>query len=450
MRERCWRAVVHRLFPPIMMGCVFLTVGCGGGQYAEVTPEEIPQLEEQLAQDPDNGDLILRYAAALYAAGQCDTARTTAVAGMRLQPRSAVGPLVTGQCLELDGEYDQAIAVYRDYLARYPDHAGAPAVGAREMLAVRHRATARARNALAREAALTEQPADPQTLAVLPIDIAGDSSYQPLSRGLAEMMTADLALLGRFRMVERLEVSALIDEMQLADAGQVDRATAARMGHLLQAGQMVQGLAAIPPKGDVRLEATVVRLDGQVLAPQVATGSFRRLLQLEKEIVVGIADELGYTLSEAERRAILENGTQNLVAFLAYSDGLLAEDLGDYPAAAGYYAAAVRADPGFSGARDRHAASAAAPAVQQASAGEVTQVAGTTVTSPELVPLPLADAMASTMGDIAATQAEQNQAGSDTQQTVQQATTTTAALPPPTITHIGRSIGTIRVIIPLP
>ena len=450
MHKRCWRVVTYRLFPPIMIGCVLLTVGCGGGQYAEVTPEEIPQLEEQLAQDPDNGDLILRYAAALYAAGQCDTARTTAVAGMRLQPHSAVGPLVTGQCLELDGDYDRAIAVYRDYLARYPNHAGAPAVRARETLAVRERATSRARDALAREAALTEQPADPQTLAVLPIDIAGDSSYQPLSRGLAEMMTADLALLGRFRMVERLEVSALIDEMELADAGQVDRATAARMGHLLQAGQMVQGLAAIPPKGDVRLEATVVRLDGQVLAPQVATGGFRDLLQLEKEIVVGIADELGYTLSEAERREILENGTQNLAAFLAYSSGLLEEDLGNYAAAAGYYAAAVRADPSFGEARNRHEASAATPAVQQATAGDVTQVAGTTVTSPELVPLPLADAMASTMGDIAATQAEQNQAGSNTQQTVQQATTTTAALPPPTITHIGRSIGTIRIIIPLP
>jgi len=450
MHERTARTVVHRFLPPLLVGCVILTVGCGGGQYAEVTPEEIPQLEEQLAQDPDNGDLILRYAAALYAAGQCDTARTTAVAGMRRQPQNAIGPLVTGQCLELDGEYDQAIAVYRDYLMRYPDHAGAPAVRARETLAVRERATSRARSALAREAALTEQPADPQTLAVLPIDIAGDSSYQPLSRGLAEMMTADLALLQRFRMVERLEVDALIDEMALADAGPVDQATAARVGHLLQAGQMVQGLAAIPPRGDVRLEATVVRLDGQVLAPQVATGGFRDLLQLEKEIVVGIANELGYTLSEAERREILENGTQNLAAFLAYSDGLLAEDLGDYAGAAGYYAAAVRADPSFSGARDRHAASSATPAVQQASAGEVTQVAGTTVTSPELVSLPLADAMASTMGDIAATQAEQNQAGSDTQQTVQQATTTTAALPPPTVTQIGRSIGTIRIIITLP
>jgi tetratricopeptide (TPR) repeat protein len=450
MRQRSSRKVVNRFLAPIVVACVLITAGCGGGQYAEVTPEEIPQLEEQLAQDPDNGDLILRYAAALYAAGQCDTARTAAVAGMRLQPQSAIGPLVTGQCLELDGEYDQAIAVYREFLARYPDRPGAPAVRAREMFAVRERATVRARNALAREAALTEQPADLQTLAVLPIDIAGDSSYQPLSRGLAEMMTADLALLERFRMVERLEVSALIDEMQLADAGQVDRATAARMGPLLQAGQMVQGLAAIPPQGDVRLEATVVRLDGQVLAPQVATGSFRDLIQLEKEIVAGIADELGYTLSESERRALLENGTQNLAAFLAYSNGLLAEDLGNYAAAAGYFAAAVRADPGFSGARDRHAASAAAPAVQQASAGEVTQVAGTTVTSPEFVPLPLADAMASTMGDIAATQAEQNQAGSNTQQTVQQATTTTAALPPPTITQLGQSIGTIRVIIPLP
>ena len=450
MRRRFKRNSTHRFLLPIVAGFALVTAGCGGGQYAEVSPEEIPQLEERLAQDPDNGDLILRYAAALFAAQQCDTARTAAVAGMRLQPRNAVGPLVTGQCLELDGEYDQAIAVYREYLDRFPDHAGAPAVRARETFAVRTRATERARSALQQETVLAQQPADPQTLAVLPIEIAGDSSYQPLSRGLAEMMTADLALLQRFRMVERLQVNALLGEMELAEAGQVDQATAARVGHLLQAGQMVQGLAAIPPDGEVRLEATVVRLDGQVTSPQVATGSFRRLLDMEKEIVIGIADELGYSLSEAERRAILENGTQNLAAFLAYSQGLAAEDLGDYSGAAAYYAAAVRSDPSFNSARNRHQASAAAPTVQQASPGQVTQVATTTVTAPELVPAAMGDVMISTVWDIAATQAEQNMAGTNTQQTVGQSTNTTNAQPPPTVTQVGSSIGTIRIIIPIP
>ena len=126
MRKRFSRAVTDRLLPPLVAGCVLLAAGCGGGQYAEVTPEEIPQLEGQLAQDPDNGDLILRYAAALYAAGRYDTAQATAAAGMTLRPQSAIGPLVAGQCLERAGEYDQAISVYREFLARYPERPGAP------------------------------------------------------------------------------------------------------------------------------------------------------------------------------------------------------------------------------------------------------------------------------------------------------------------------------------
>ena len=54
---------------------------------------------------------------------------------------------------------------------------------------------------------------------------------------------------------------------------------------------------------------------------------------------------LGYQLSEAERRSILANGTQNLAAFMAFSQGLVAEDAGDYSRAAAYYGQAVRSDP---------------------------------------------------------------------------------------------------------
>jgi tetratricopeptide (TPR) repeat protein len=447
-----------RLVLSVVVGAALATSACAGKQTARVSPEEIPQLEQQLAQDPSDGETLLRYAAALFAAQQYDSARTIARRGTAIRPEDALGPLVLGQTFERQGNYDQAITVYADYLAAFPEHDGAPAVRARDLFARRARANEQARVALEREDELAQRPGDPQTIAVLPLDVAGDSSYQPLSRGLAEMFTADLALLQRFRMVERLEVGALLDEMRLAEAGRVDAATAARMGHLLRAGRMVQGLAAIPPDADVRLEASVVRPDGQsvvrpdgqVTSPQAATGQLRDLMQMEKQVVIGIAGQLGYVLSEAERQMILENGTQSLVAFLAYSRGLAAEDLGDFPTAALHYADAVRADPNFTAARNNYQRSVAAEDVEGASAEQVAVLSGTSVADPTQLLTPLTEVMASTLGDIASTQAERNQAASR-QQTTQQATTTSNASPPPTLVQAAPGArGTVRVIFRLP
>jgi hypothetical protein len=243
------------------------------------------------------------------------------------------------------------------------------------------------------------------------LTISGDSMYAPLGRGLADMLISDLALLQRFRMVERLQIGALLQEMQLGQTGRVDAATAARVGRLTRAGRMVQGLANIPDEGDVRLEASVVQANGQVTESESATGRVRDLLRLEKELVVGISLRLGYQLSQAERQLILENGTDNLTAFLSYSRGLLAEDLGDFSTAALHFSSAVQADPGFDLARSQYEAAAAAPAVEGASANQVTTVSHTTVTEPVLGPVdPVLSAVATVVVDIAATQGEQNTA----------------------------------------
>src|SRR2546422_6598843 len=54
----------------------------------------------------------------------------------------------------------------------------------------------------------------PATLAVLPLVIAGDSSFQPLSRGLAELLTTDLALIRTLRLLERLRSEEHTSELQ--------------------------------------------------------------------------------------------------------------------------------------------------------------------------------------------------------------------------------------------
>jgi hypothetical protein len=266
-------------------------------------------------------------------------------------------------------------------------------------------------------------------------------------------------------MVERLQVGALLDEMELGQTGRVDPTTAARVGRLLQAGRMVQGLAAIPGEEQTRLEATVVLSDGEVTAPTVESGEFKELLEMEKRLVVGIAEQLGYQLSQAELDLILENGTQNLAAFLAYSRGLVAEDMGDYSAAALHFREAVQADPGFQQAQDRYQATVAVPAVEQAAAGEITIVA-TEAPPPPVVPVtPIA--VISTVNDIAAIQSEVTlgQGGIVVEEPgatggtgistpiAPTGTGTNASQPPPTPTIAGTPVtgtGTIRIFFRLP
>ena len=450
------RLAKRPLFPSgLVVLCAGLAIGCGMGRVSEVSPEEIPVLERRVAETPGDGALMLRYAAALFSGERCDSAMVVARGGMTRRPKDALGPLIVGQCLEQDGDFDQAIDVYRRYLSAHPGERGATAVSSREMFAVRGRATAQAREALARESEQAQVATDPQIVAVLPLQIVGDSQYQPLSRGLAQILTSDLGLLQRFRMVERLQLGALLDEMRLGQSGNVDQASVSRVGQLLRAGRMVQGTAAIPDDADTRLEASVVMANGEVTGPTSRSGRLRDLMDLEKEVVVGIATQLGYTLSAAERQMILENGTRNLAAFLAYSRGLLAEDMGDYSAAAMHFSDAVGADPNFQAAHDGFQANDVAPEIQDAAPAEVTVTAAAVTTDPTtMLGAGAVDAVvaaiSSTQMDIAATQSEQVAQMSDQTQTTTRATGSTIAVNNPTEVIVQTTTGIIRIVFRLP
>jgi hypothetical protein len=223
---------------------------------------------------------------------------------------------------------------------------------------------------------------------------------------------------------------------------------------------MVQGLATIPPDENVTLEASVVLANGQASPSDGVAGRLRDLLRLEKELVVAIAAQLGYQVSPAERERILENGTQNLIAFLAYSNGLIAEDLGDYPTAARHFSQAIQSDPGFTQARQQYETATLAPTVQAAAASDVTTVSAAVVTQPDAPPVPdvVRSAVNATVGDVAATQAEQTTQTSQTDQTsrtqqTSQSTATNASQPSTTTTSTGTTrtvTGTIRIIFKLP
>ncbi len=343
---------------------------------AAVTPAEIPGLITQAQQQPRNATVRFRLATALAAAQRCDTATVVARAAQLLEPGNVLGPLIVGACQEQSGRYDEGVATYTDFAAQHPGARGVAALRARAQLALRAQAEQTARAALAGEAELAQQPPPPEpaTVAVLPLLVVGDSSVQPLSRGLAALITTDLAYIRTLRLLERLQIGVLLDELKLGQGARADTATAARVGRLLRAERMVQGTATIPSQGPVRLSASVVTGAGVVRPVGQVTGPFRQLLELEKQVVFDLATQLGIQLTEAERQRIRREGPKNLAAFLAYSRGLEAMDRGDYGAAARSFRAAAQADPSFQAARQGEQASQAAPVVQAAGSGEIVTV----------------------------------------------------------------------------
>jgi len=358
--------------PGFLAVCALLTSwGCASAGPPVLGPQDVPALEQRAAREPNNGRAHLELGAALAAAGRCDDAVIAAERGMGLLPADPLGPLVMGACFEEEGLFARALTLYGRFLSQHAGVPGAAAVEGRRTIALQEHARSLVRSAVRDEEYLL--PADPETLGVLPFVVDGDSIYQPLSVGLAHMLTTDLALLARFPLVERVQLGALMQELALSPEA-VDSSTAVRAGRLARASRLVLGTVSIPSERDTRLGGNVVLETGELVEPTLTEGELRELLELQKEYSARIAEALGYDLSEAERQRMLRNRPANLSALLAFSRGLMAEDLGDFEAAAAHYREAIAADPNYQEAQQRLRGAVGADVVSQASPGEVTRV----------------------------------------------------------------------------
>lgn len=357
-----------------LAGAIAVAPGCASMSPRAVSPAEIPALEAQIEVSPDDGAALHRYAAALFAADRCEDAEPAASRAIDVAPAVYLGTLVLGRCLEQRERFDEALGIYTDFLSEYSEANGADAIDAQRRMAAQQRGAALARAALAagvQDAA--QEAANPDAVAVLPALVVGSPEYAALSRGLAAMMISDLDILQRFQLLERVEIEAILDELALAESALVDPATAARVGRIVRAGRTVQGTATLDAGAeDALLEAAVAGLTGPPGAPVESAGGLDALLDLEKELVLGVSEALGYVPSLAERTLVLENGTRNLAAFLAFSAGLEAEAAGDYEAAAQLFQDALDEDPDFEAARTELTSALVTEVVAGAGPGELT------------------------------------------------------------------------------
>jgi TolB-like protein len=196
-----------------------------------------------------------------------------------------------------------------------------------------------------------------RTVAVPPFRVlGGDSTLVPLSFALADFLATDLARSARLQLVERARLGELLRELALTGDGGVDSVSAPRAGRLLAARELLLGALDTLPGGELRLSIRIADVGTGVVAQSLDARAPRRdILAAEKALAFRLFEQLGVTLTPAERARVEERPSGNGEAVLAYGRGVQAELQGDLRAAAGAYLQASRIDPSFRQATERAA-----------------------------------------------------------------------------------------------
>lgn len=332
----------------VALCCGMLQIGCATGGVT-VRPADIPALEQRVTAQPDNADIATSLGIAYFNARRYDDARTTLTRAAALNDAPANASLYLGLVHEELKDWANARAAYERYVQTGADNAAKERIRARMALVAREQLRHEAKLVLDREQQMSDEPPTARTVAVMPFRLVGiNEELAPLQTALSDMIITDLSVSPALTSIERVKINAMIDEMLLAQSGLAEEATGARVGRLLKAEHVVQGVLAQTAEREIRMDASVLNT-----ARRESAGNFGRneqldaIFDLEKQIVFNIFNTVGVTLTAAEREKINENRTGNLLAFLAYGRGVDAMDRGNYQQASTFFRQATTLDPNF-------------------------------------------------------------------------------------------------------
>ena len=264
-------------------------------------------------------------------------------------PNYARGLFLLGAAYEGQNRYDAAMDIYSRYAYVAQDDAYRDALRWRMDWLVRRKIAEEVRQAIRNENAISVATIPENTVAVLYFyNLTDNARWNPLQKGLAQMMITDLSQVEQLRVVERLRIQKLIEELNLGMSGVMDNERIPQFGKIVGARTLVKGAYMILPNLDVELSAGAVNVL-QEDVPELGRfdGALAELFKLEKDIVLRIISDLGITLTPEQLERIMVYPTKNFKAFLDYCYGLDALDLGNYNLAQRYFQQAIELDPDF-------------------------------------------------------------------------------------------------------
>ena len=173
--------------------------------------------------------------------------------------------------------------------------------------------------------------ADIKTVAISYFDnTSGTKEYDPLSKGLADMLITDLSNVKSLKIVEREKLESLLKEIELGDGKFIDPNTAQKLGKGLGAGFMLTGSFLIMGE-TMRIDARLVDVGtGEITMAEEITGEKDTFFELEKSLVDKLVATFDIVLSKSEQRRVKKVQTESFDAFNAFASAIDAFDRKEY------------------------------------------------------------------------------------------------------------------------
>lgn len=311
--------------------------------------------------------------------GQLEAAREQFAAWLENYPEDPRALMGVAVILDEQGFTDSAFAIYNELNAlRLPGEVRRE-LKSRILISSRKLMADRARQLVASEARLAQTAPEPNSVAILPFQYLGaNPDLEPLGRGVAHLLVSDLQRLAVMKVLERLQIQLIVDEIRLSETDRVDQRTAVRSGRLLSAQNVIHGsILDGDGEGSVRMDAEMVNTStSEVESRGSRQDQLREFFRLEKDVLRQLLENFGIQLSAAELEILADQPTNSILAYLAFSRGLAASDRGDFALASQEFATALAIDPDFQEAAVLEEESSEASQSESASSGEMTRMLG--------------------------------------------------------------------------
>jgi len=355
---------------------IFLTA-CSGSMYNQGRSlvergeydRAIGLFYDEVRQHPASAEAWRELGIAYYKKGDLDKAEDALKQALNIASDARTN-LYLGLIYERQDDPERAVAAYRAALSMKPARKTRDLLLARLEEMVRQKLQREVRMAIAGEQEIAVDTIPDNTIGVLDFENSQlPADMAPISKGLAEMVSLDLARVNSLRVVDRLKIDQIIKELKLSSTRYSDPAFSPRVGRLLGSRRLVTGALTGIGDEEVRLNGALVdAVDSAASFTEPSQKELTRFFELEKEFVFRLIDDMGITLTAAERDSIAKIPTESYLAFLAYSRGLEYRSRGLYKDAHREFNDAVSLDHNFQQAKAQQDALAFGPGTASGSA----------------------------------------------------------------------------------
>jgi tetratricopeptide (TPR) repeat protein len=337
---------------PIVFRCVsFILIyglfGYPAFNFAGISTATAQEIENTTEDEKDLKKDLVALGVTQYQQGDRAHAKKTLEQAEIEFPANYAVPYYLGLIYLEEGRESAAISQWQRYVELDPDSENSLQIRKYTSLLLRKEAKKFAQQAVKTETALLEGPVDDKAIAVSTFKNLGSESLGPLGKGMAALLIHDLSQVPDLKVVERVKLVELLNEMNLGTSGLVDKKSAPKLGKLLKARHITTGSLADLEGENMQITSALADVEQtDIISTQEAQGVVKKFYDLEKKLACDIVTELGHDCNRMPKE-FGKIHTKSLPALTAFSVGLDQLDQEKYDEARESLQKALNEDPKF-------------------------------------------------------------------------------------------------------